>query len=145
EERGTGTLEVLLTAPIRDWQVAYAKFIACFAFYLLLWVTTLVYVPVLADLHAQWELGITPFSVALLVGIALVVLAKVGFWFEAPPFFVLLPGLLGIALAAAGGYLHYTRDAEQLVRVTANIDPRPVLTSYLGIVLAGAMFLSLGL
>ena len=46
---------------------------------------------------------------------------------------------------ATGGYLHYTRDAEQVVKLSAGIDPRPVLTSYLGIVLAGAMFLALGL
>src|SRR5438046_2625634 len=28
EERGTGTLEALLTAPIRDWQVVFAKFVS---------------------------------------------------------------------------------------------------------------------
>src|ERR1700681_1420634 len=36
EERGSGTLEVLLTAPLRDWQVVVCKFAACFAFYVLL-------------------------------------------------------------------------------------------------------------
>src|SRR3954466_14054724 len=40
EERGSGTLEMLLTAPIRDWQVVFAKFGACFAFYLVLWLPT---------------------------------------------------------------------------------------------------------
>src|ERR1051326_1066007 len=30
EERSTGTLEMLLTAPIRDWQVVFAKFFACY-------------------------------------------------------------------------------------------------------------------
>src|SRR5690349_4700828 len=50
EERGTGTLEVLLTAPIREWQVVLAKFSACFAFYLVLWLPTVVYLPVLLDL-----------------------------------------------------------------------------------------------
>src|SRR5450432_2750330 len=38
EERSSGTLEMLLTAPIRDWQVVFAKFVACFAFYILMWV-----------------------------------------------------------------------------------------------------------
>src|SRR5438132_8321874 len=32
EERSTGTLEVLMTAPLSDWQVVLSKFIACFAF-----------------------------------------------------------------------------------------------------------------
>ena len=47
EERNSGTLEMLLTAPIRDWQVVFAKFGACFAFYILLWLPTLLYLPVL--------------------------------------------------------------------------------------------------
>jgi ABC-2 type transport system permease protein len=83
EERSTGTLEMLMTAPLRDWQVVFAKFVACYAFYLLLWVPTLVYVPILIDLNwSAWHWG---------------------------------------------------------------ISIRPVLTSYVGLVLAGAMFLSLGL
>src|SRR3954468_16401279 len=55
EERGTGTLEALLTTPIRDWQVVLAKFIGCYGFYVVLWLPTLVYLPVLLDLHAEWH------------------------------------------------------------------------------------------
>src|SRR5947208_1585355 len=50
EERGSGTLEMLLTAPLRDWQVVLSKFIACFLFYLVLWLPTLVYWPVLMNI-----------------------------------------------------------------------------------------------
>ncbi|HSQ57665.1 MAG TPA: hypothetical protein VLM40_18225, partial [Gemmata sp.] len=42
-------------------------------------------------------------------------------------------------------YLHYTQDSEHILTVTAGIDPAAVWTSYLGILLVGAMFLSLGL
>jgi ABC-2 type transport system permease protein len=83
EERGTGSLELLMTAPIRDWQVVAGKFIACFAFYVVLWLPTLIYLPILVNF--DW-----------------------GTW-------------------------------------QARIDPRPVLTSYLGVMLAGAMFLAIGL
>jgi ABC-2 type transport system permease protein len=83
EERGSGTLEMLLTAPIRDWQVVLAKYAACLAFYVVLWLPTLVYLPVL--LNIDWATG--------------------------------RPGL----------------------------DWRPVATTYLGLFLAGAMFLALGL
>jgi ABC-2 type transport system permease protein len=145
EERGSGTLESLLTAPIRDWQVVVAKFVACFAFYLLLWSVTLVYVPVLADLHADWQWHFTFYAAMLCVGLFFLVLGKIGFWFELNGWLVLLLGVLGLALAITGGYLHATKDTEHLVHITANIDPRPVLTSYLGVVLAGAMFLALGL
>src|SRR5436309_7167459 len=50
EERASGTLEVLMTAPLRDWQVVLAKYTACFIFYVLLWVPTLAYLPWLLDL-----------------------------------------------------------------------------------------------
>src|SRR5258708_604171 len=83
EERSTGTLEMLMTAPITDWQVVFSKFLACFAFYIVLWLPTLVYMPVL--LNWNWTT-----------------------W-------------------------------------TPGIDPRPVLSSYLGLAFAGAMFLALGL
>jgi ABC-2 type transport system permease protein len=83
EERGTGTLEPLLTAPIRDWQVVAGKYIACFLFYVALWLPTLAYVPVLTDL--DWK------------------------------------------------------------TMQFRIDPWPVYTSYLGVMLAGAMFLGIGL
>ena len=83
EERGSGTLEMLLTAPIRDWQVVFAKFSACFAFYIVMWLPTLAYLPILTD----WD------------------------WWT----------------------LH------------CNIDPWPIITTYVGLALAGAMFIAIGL
>jgi ABC-2 type transport system permease protein len=83
EERSTGTLEMLLTTPLRDWQIVLSKYAACLAFYLLLWVPTLVYLPVLLDL--DWQ------------------------------------------------------------TFASGIDPWPLVSSYLGLALAGAMFLALGL
>jgi ABC-2 type transport system permease protein len=83
EERSTGTLEMLMTAPVRDWQVVLSKYLACFAFYVVLWLPTLCYLPILLDL--DWQTG------------------------------------------------------------AASIDVWPVVSSYLGLALAGAMFLALGL
>jgi ABC-2 type transport system permease protein len=83
EERASGTLEMLLTAPLRDWQIVFAKFAACYAFYVLMWIPTLLYLPVLLD----WEWG----------------------------------------------------------TLQCGIDPWPAVTTYLGLALAGAMFLALGM
>jgi len=56
EERGTGTLETLMTAPIRDWQVVAGKFIACMMFYVVLWLPTLLYLPVLVNFDwTAWQ------------------------------------------------------------------------------------------
>jgi ABC-2 type transport system permease protein len=83
EERGTGTLETLMTAPIRDWQVVAGKYVGCLMFYVVMWLPTVVYLPVLLDLDwATWR---------------------------------------------------------------PRADYFPVLTTYLGVFLAGAMFLALGL
>src|SRR5262249_8830785 len=83
EERGSGTLEMLMTAPLHDWQVVLSKYVACFAFYVVLWLPTLLYMPVLVN---------------------------------------------------------FTWETHQV-----GIDSWPVASSYLGIALAGAMFLALGL
>jgi ABC-type transport system involved in multi-copper enzyme maturation permease subunit len=149
EERDSGTLEMLLTAPVRDWQVVLSKFVACFAFYVLLWLPTLVYLPVLLDLHDPkfnpvWQ----PSTVLLVGGLGAVVLSLL---LALPRFGTRLRlvalglALGGTAAAVVGGWIHYREPAPHLVEVTYGIDPAPVLASYLGIALAGAMFLALGL
>jgi len=163
EERSTGTLEMLMTAPLRDWQVVLAKFLACFLFYLLLLVPTLAYLPVLLDVHVTggwlveairgWTQGsvgappppLTVWSVTLMAGLAvlliglLVSLANLGITAVTLLF-------VGAVATGVGVYGHYRLDdAPKLLTLTAGIDPMPVLTSYLGLILAGAMFLSLGM
>jgi len=48
EERGSGTIESLLTAPVTDAQVVLAKFLGCWIFYLAILAPTLLYVVALA-------------------------------------------------------------------------------------------------
>ena len=52
EERGSGTIETLLTAPITDAQVVVAKFLGCWIFYLAMLAPTLLYVVTLAAFGA---------------------------------------------------------------------------------------------
>ncbi|MCX7829657.1 MAG: ABC transporter permease [Acidobacteria bacterium] len=47
EERKSGTIETLLTAPVSDFQIVMGKFLSSFSFYLIAWLLTLVYVFVL--------------------------------------------------------------------------------------------------
>ncbi|MHB8587281.1 MAG: ABC transporter permease [Candidatus Dormibacteraceae bacterium] len=48
EERGEGTLELLVTSPVRDWEVVAGQWLGAFTFYVLLLATTLMYVVLLA-------------------------------------------------------------------------------------------------
>src|ERR1700704_2555383 len=43
EEFKLGTIEPLMTAPVRDWQVVLAKFFGALVFYIILWLPTLLY------------------------------------------------------------------------------------------------------
>ena len=147
EERGTGTMEMLMTAPVKDWQIVFAKFVACFAFYLLMWLPT---VAVSADPDGpEGDVGPRPrgrrtrSSWPRVSGVAVLGMLMMPFGFVGRGFLI---ALVGGAIAAVGGYLHCTQG-RQAPRdaLTAGIDPWPVLTSYIGVVAAGVMFLSLGL
>ncbi|MCP4202949.1 MAG: ABC transporter permease subunit [bacterium] len=48
EERRSGTIEVLMTAPITETQVVLGKYLAALAFYVVLWAPTLAYAGVIA-------------------------------------------------------------------------------------------------
>jgi len=76
EEQSSGTLEMLLTAPVRDWQVVFAKFVACYGFYVLMWLPTLLYLPILTGWEPEqveytkdWSYTAAYFGVAAVLGI----------------------------------------------------------------------------
>jgi ABC-2 type transport system permease protein len=145
EERGSGTLEMLMTAPIKEWQVVYAKFKACMMFYTLMWLPTLLYLPFLLNMKfaANWQIW-TPYSITMVAGVGLMALGGLLVFFGRivwGGFFA----FFGLIAAGVGGYLHDTKDNPHLIDIICRIDPYPVLTSYIGVLLAGSMFLSIGL
>jgi ABC-2 type transport system permease protein len=161
EERSTGTLEMLMTAPVRDWQVVLCKYLACFVFYVVLWLPTLAYLPILLDLDRptfQWVLS--SFSITLLVGLAamlvglVLALPRVSTEVRIVNIILFVAGAAAFGIGMLGHYrgihcdtlgLDYAADTEHLMEMHAGIDPWPVLSSYLGLALVGAMFLAIGL
>lgn len=67
EEKRSGTLEVLLTAPVKDWEVVLSKFAAALVFFMLCWLPTAVY------LIALRYAGGVPFDYRPLLGYYLTV------------------------------------------------------------------------
>jgi ABC-type transport system involved in multi-copper enzyme maturation permease subunit len=161
EERSSGTLEMLMTAPLRDWQVVLSKYLACFAFYVMLWLPTLAYLPILLHLQepqVQWV--VTPWTITLLVGLgaivlgALFLLPRLGSAARLGSLLLLLGGGIAFGVGLWGHYhglnvagREYAADTEHLLvmPVGQGFDVMPVLSSYLGLMLAGAMFLAIGI
>ena len=74
EERSQGTLELLLTSPVRDWELTLGKWLGAFAFYLMLLAITLVYVALLRVYRSDLDFGLIG---ATYVGLVLVGAAAV--------------------------------------------------------------------
>jgi ABC-type transport system involved in multi-copper enzyme maturation permease subunit len=156
EERSSGTLEMLLTAPVRDWQVVFAKFVACYGFYVLMWLPTLLYLPILTGwTWTQTAWGFTDAEaaagyIAIAAFLAMSVLACLAWGLSnmVQRRFIsalILIGLGGIFAAVATiGIAQIIRDGTWWT-VSCAVDPWPVVTTYIGLALAGAMFLSIGL
>ena len=80
EEKRTGTMEVLLSAPVTDWQGVGAKFLGAWLAYGALWAMTIIYFLVLGRLTAlDWGPILTGYLGTMLLGgvfIAIGVLAS---------------------------------------------------------------------
>jgi ABC-2 type transport system permease protein len=69
EERKTGTLETLMTAPVSDVEVVLGKYIGALAMYVALWLPTLLYCGVLSRFsEVDWGTVWTGYLGVLLVG-----------------------------------------------------------------------------
>lgn len=73
EEYKLGTIETLMTAPVRDVQVVLAKYLGAFFFYMVLWVPSLLYFLIFqwkADMNAAGAMGsyLGSYTIIALVG-----------------------------------------------------------------------------
>ncbi len=151
EERASGTLEVLMTSPFRDWQLVLAKYVGCLAFFTVIWLPTLLYLPALLGVHARLPAGPPSgelYSILFLSGVTLTLFGLL----------LLLPRLgttgrvinlillaIGVGLSVFGGIKHFTSGGPYLITVTSQVDPFPVISLYLGMFASGAMFLAIGI
>jgi ABC-2 type transport system permease protein len=96
EERHSGTIETLLTAPINDAQVVLAKYLAAVGFYVILWLPTLLYVVVLSR-HSEIDPGPVLSGYLGTLGLGMMFLA-IGIFFSALTRSQIIAALLTLAV-----------------------------------------------
>jgi ABC-2 type transport system permease protein len=74
EEYRSGTIEMLMSAPVLEWDVILSKFFACAVFYAGLWLPTLFYLPVYQSLTrhqlpVEWGALVTSYGLVLVIGL----------------------------------------------------------------------------
>jgi ABC-2 type transport system permease protein len=74
EERRSGTIEVLMTAPVTEGQVILGKYLAALVFYVFLWAPTLIYAAII-DYHSEVDWGPIAAGYIGVVGIGALFLA----------------------------------------------------------------------
>jgi ABC-2 type transport system permease protein len=96
EEARSGTLELLLTAPVRDWEVVIGKFVAAFLFFLAMLAPTLYYLFLLS----RYGLPDIPVTFAGYAGLVLLgaMLLSLGLLTSAMSANQIVAAVLGIAL-----------------------------------------------
>jgi ABC-type transport system involved in multi-copper enzyme maturation permease subunit len=150
EERASGTLEMLMTSPLRDWQLVLAKFAGCLLFYAVLWLPTLLYLPALLGIKATLPETMPgdPAGFGFLAGAGMTLLGFFALLFPLGTVSRLLSLLLlgsGIGLGTWGAMTHFGGQGPHLVEITSIVDPFPALSLYVGMFAAGAMFLAIGI
>ncbi len=148
EEAKSGTIEMLMTAPVRDWQVVLAKYAGCVFFFAVLWAPSAIYFVMFRQI-----VGIDPGSaVGSYVG-AYSMLVLMGMFFVAigclasaltdnqivaaimtfaAVLFLFFIGLLSFLLPATGSFLreatYYFSPIEHMMDFSRGIfDTRPVV------------------
>jgi ABC-2 type transport system permease protein len=156
EEQHSGTIELLMTSPVRDWQVIWGKWLAAFVLYLVMMAFTGLYVIVL------WRLGNPDYGPILsgYLGMALLggAMLALGTLSSAVTENQIVAAVLGITLvvlmyvsgamtqifgadSAAGRFFQYLSLSDHLSDFTRGVIDTTHVIFYLSVV-AGALYVA---
>ncbi len=123
EEQRSGTIELVLTSPVRDWEVVLGKYLAGLAVFLTMLIPTVIY-PVLIDHFGNPDRGVflTTYIGVILLGMALL---SLGLLTSAVTQNQIVAAFLGL------GLILLLTFAEFLASVVG--DPFSDILSYLGL------------
>lgn len=68
DEKKTGSLEMLMTAPVTEWQIVLGKYVAGMVFWIVIWLPTLLYVWILSR-YGDIDLGVVASSYLGVLGL----------------------------------------------------------------------------
>ena len=154
EEQRSGTIELLLTSPVQDWEVVVGKYLAALGLYMLMLVPTLYY-PVVLEIFGtpDWGPILTIYFGLILLGGAL---ASLGTFTSALTSNQIVAAVLGVGLililwllpAASGlvgqplsGILQYLGLSTHFADFTKGVVDTKDIIYYVSVI-AGALFLA---
>ena len=154
EERRTGTIELLLTSPVRDGEVIAGKFLAALGLWALMLALTLVY-PALLDLFGNPDLGpiASGYLGLLLAGGAVLALGVIASTvtsnqviaalvaFGLSLFLWLADALQGIATGALGSFFSYLSMSTHFYDLAKGVIDTKDVVFYLSLIF-GSLFVA---
>ena len=150
EEEKTGTLESLLTSPVKTWQVVMGKYLASYVFFIILWIPLLLY-PLVGEMANWYVEGVYHYDPSLVISYRFAdwfgtfgILFLMGAWFTSLGIFAysltgsqIISGITTIGLLVfifflglvpqlwgdfpASGIFHYISSTENLDRFSAGL------------------------
>jgi ABC-2 type transport system permease protein len=119
EEQKTGTMELLLTAPLREWELVVGKWLAAFAFMAVIVFTTVIYM-LITNQYSQPRLNVVEILVTYIGALAMIgallaigVFASALFSNQIAAFFVTMAVALGLWLTG----LPFQNDTGPMAQV----------------------------
>jgi len=132
EEKKTGTIELLMTAPVTEAQVVLGKYLGVLAYYAVMLFSMMQYVFVLGMVRKAAANPIFPTYTGLVLTVATLVILTLAALQESRPLSI-AAAFLGVATLICAGFA-----AAQMG------EWGPVLTGFLGLLMLGAVFLAIG-
>jgi ABC-2 type transport system permease protein len=132
EEKKTGTIELLMTAPVTETQVVLGKFFGVLAYYAVMLFSTVQFVFVLGMVRKSGGNPIFPGYTGLILAVATLVTMTLAALQENRVLGI-ISAALGAATLVCAGFA--AKDMGEW---------GPVLTGYLGLLMLGAVFIAIG-
>lgn len=129
EEYKSGTIEMLLTAPIQEWEVVVAKFFGAFAFYVVLWVPTLIFyfafqVITRNQLPVNWPGLSLGYAMVFLIGMFYISIGLFASSLTKNQIVAAVMAFAAIALTFFAGFLEFFTTNPQLVEMITYVSAR---------------------